>query len=239
MERERVLPIATAILDRLASACHKASLAGALRRGQADVADVDLVCIPIHDADLFGEEMDTFSALDGVLDALQCEGVLTAPSCDGNRRMTFHIPLLENLPLELTLTRPALWGPILALRTGPEAFVHRLLTQRSAGGLMPDPLLQIEGALWCFSNPQEAQVARKVGSALGGSLLPCPTEADYFQQLRLPYLPPDQRNAESLCRLCDTPLSPVVYNRANENAPPEPLLRVAENTPTPPHHLVS
>jgi DNA polymerase/3'-5' exonuclease PolX len=171
----------------LQPACHRIEIAGSIRRGVPEVHDLELVAIPTTyrlQPALFGAAAEEeASRLDQLVDQLYHARTLTPRVTNGRRawgskyrRAWYHVRS-GAYPVDLfTVTPPAQWGLILALRTGPASFSQRLVTPWEKGGLLPDGLHVSHGAIW-----QELE------------LLPTPEESDVFRQLGLPWLPPEAR----------------------------------------------
>jgi DNA polymerase (family 10) len=174
----------------LAPACERLEIAGSIRRKRPDVGDVELVAIP----KTAPARLDLFGAAAGERDLLheRCERLLEAGilahrlRSDGKRafgprfmRLIYRGPA-GALPLDLfAVVRPAQWGPIFAIRTGPAGFANRLVASRArypGWGLMPAGMREQDGALWD-----------------GSRLLATPEEEDFFAALGLEWLPPEQR----------------------------------------------
>jgi DNA polymerase/3'-5' exonuclease PolX len=185
------LALAAAIAEEarvgLAPACVRLEIAGSIRRGRADVGDVELVAVPRLTAaqpDLFGQAAGATDELHALATALLAVGVL-AHRLDKHGRPAFGEQLKRvvfrgqagELPLDLfAVTTPAQWGVIFTIRTGPGAFSTRLVTPRRYGGGMPEGYRVRAGALWD-----------------GARLVETPEEGDLFAALGLPWLPPEQR----------------------------------------------
>jgi DNA polymerase/3'-5' exonuclease PolX len=143
---------------RLAPACVRLEIAGSIRRGRPDVADVELVAVPRVTPgrpDLFGAPTTATGELHALATELLAAGVL-AHRPDKNGRPAFGEKLKRVvftgaagvLPLDLfAVTPPAQWGVIFTVRTGPGAFSTRLVTARRYGGGMPEGHRVRDGAL--------------------------------------------------------------------------------------------
>jgi DNA polymerase/3'-5' exonuclease PolX len=184
--REEALRIAQGIEVLLRPACLRLEIAGSLRRGRAEVGDVELVAIPkTHRevVDLFGDRTHEVDELHDLVARLVDEGVFAARK-DARGRLAFGrrykrltFPAEGGLQIDLfAVLPPASWGVLFLVRTGPAAFSHRLVTPRHLGGLMPMGYKVDAGALW-----------------EGGKRLECPEEQDVFDVFRAPWIAPEQR----------------------------------------------
>lgn len=175
--------LAASAATMLSPYCERVVVAGSIRRKQADVDDVEIVCVPkvsTAPAGLFGDFVDETNELDVFCREMLVAGVF-GHRVDKNGRPAFGTRLkrltYEGFALDLfSVLAPAQWGVILAIRTGPADFSHRLVTPRSQGGLMPNWLKCRDGAFW----------------RLDGSIA-TPEEADVFAVIGLPYVAPEQR----------------------------------------------
>jgi DNA polymerase/3'-5' exonuclease PolX len=158
-------------------------VAGSIRRRRADVGDVEIVAIPRHgvvQADLFapGEGLNR-DLLGARCVELLAEGVLAhRPDVNGHNAFgaKFKRLLYRGVPLDLFSPDAATWGVVLAIRTGPAEFSHRLVTPRRQGGLLPDWLRVAEGRIWRATTPLET-----------------PEEENVFEAINLPFIPPEAR----------------------------------------------
>jgi DNA polymerase/3'-5' exonuclease PolX len=186
--------IAAEALALLAPACRRIEIAGSIRRRRREVADVELVAVPILEPtqlDLWGATTRERDLLHDLCDLLLADGVLAhRPDTNGRRafgprfkRLVYegHAGGAGTLPLDLfVVTPPAQFGAVLAVRTGPAEYSHRLVTPRQHGGGMPAGMRLEAGALWD-----------------GGRVVETPEERDFFAALGLVWLPPEQRTDDS------------------------------------------
>jgi hypothetical protein len=202
---ETVLGFAQSLRDTLSPACTRLSLAGGLRRGKPDPHDVEVVIQPVFDTDLFGEQATTYSHLDAVLDALVAEGSLRWDEDvkrRGPRYKRFVAPALDRLPVELFLAhRPENYGVVLAIRTGDAEFSQAFVTPQLYQGLLPNLLVVKDGCLYRYTAWRDAFWARNHKGVGKGTIVPCCTELDFFNALRLPVISPHERCAEGVQRL--------------------------------------
>lgn len=140
---DEVGPVARRIRDALAPACERACVAGSLRRRARAVSDIEIVCEPRRDEDLFGAPSGECQ-LAALLDRLRAAGSIrwrieTHPAPKdwrAARRMWAAVVLPEEIPLDVFAVRPpAQWGAILAIRTGPAEYSRRLVTSCRTRGL--------------------------------------------------------------------------------------------------------
>jgi DNA polymerase/3'-5' exonuclease PolX len=178
MELQQATELATKWKDLLTPACARIEIAGSIRRGKAEVKDIDLVCIPkiSYMTDLFGGRGSQINHLEDLLPRTVIDmGALTV--INGPRQK--KIRLQEGIKLELwSVLPPAEWGTIFLLRTGPEAFSHWLVTSRKIGGGMPSWMREKAGALYRHDTK-----------------LQTPEEEDVFRALKMEYIEPAKRQA--------------------------------------------
>lgn len=177
---------AEAIVERLRPACERIEVAGSIRRRAPWCKDVELVCIPrmgVQQAGLFDTE--EVNELDGLVASQPC----FKPRLDKNgrpamgpryKRLLFNWEQRLHIPLDLfSVIRPASWGVILAVRTGPADFSHRLVTRREHGGMLPDRMHVRNGGLWKDEMPPWQ--------------ISCPEERDFFEAIGFDLIEPWDR----------------------------------------------
>ena len=90
---------------------------------------------------------------------------------------------------------------IFAIRTGPGDFNRLLVTSQRFGGACPKDRKVAGGRVW-FIDPGREDLARMAASKfakraergeIDASLIPTPTEEDFFRQLGMPCWPPELR----------------------------------------------
>lgn len=190
----RGVELAWELLAILSPFCERIELAGSIRRGRADVGDVELVCLPRFEpapTDLFGDPIGHgANLLDRECDRLVKEGVFTKrldrlkrPRWgSGTKWATFRGVALDLYPV----IAPAQWGVAFLIRTGSAAFAKRLVTATQHGGWMPDGRWIASGALWRWKVP-----------GVEGEIIPTPEEPDVFAEMGLAYVPPERRELAS------------------------------------------
>ena len=188
--------------------CERIEIAGSIRRGKAQVGDIELVAIPRVDRseqrDLFGTVITTreHNYLDAHLRQMLRE---TPPSIYKSRADLFsELGLLADgvpdvlrwgdrykrfyffwgragavIPVDLFLASADNWGAILTIRTGPGDFSTALVTHLKHA----TPYRQMDGQL----------VIEATGEAV-----PVPEERDYFDRAGVPYIEPQHRSVPAL-----------------------------------------
>lgn len=195
----------------------RAEIAGSLRRGKADVGDVEIVLQPRMDTDLFGEPISTSAALDGGVTRCFAEGLLawdTAVIRNGPRHKRFVLPAL-GIPLDLFLPAPESWGNILAIRTGDADFSRLLVTQRYKGGLLPNWMRHGDGRLFARAPGYPDFREEPEPNDYTESVLACPTEEAFFGFLGLDVPPMRLRTQEGAKTLA----AEAVRNQRAEGLP--------------------
>ena len=172
----RAKHLADRIVETLTPGCDRIEIAGSIRRENPVVGDIEIVCIPKFQHNLFNQPVtDMPTKLDLVLNALVQSGRLLSPTKNGSKFKQFGVPAVAGLTVDLFITTAEQWGVIFALRTGPAEYSKRLVTPRSKGGLLPDNCRVAEGRVW-----------------REGIALPTPSEIDFFK-LTGYWIPPAQR----------------------------------------------
>ena len=77
-----VLPVASYLIAVLSFYCRRIALAGSLRRERSLIGDIEVVAIPLRRTDLFGQEIDSPTALDEFLDGRNVRFTKRGPSAE-------------------------------------------------------------------------------------------------------------------------------------------------------------
>lgn len=148
---------------------------GSIRRCCELVGDIELVCIPRPQIDMFGQPTS-----DHMLNIYPWEDLGTVVK---NGPKYKQIELNEGITLDLFIvTPPAQWGPIFLIRTGPEEYGHQMVTSRQMKtrdglpGLMPSCFRFEDGTIYKGSQPMIT-----------------PEEADVYKLFDMPYVEPRNR----------------------------------------------
>jgi DNA polymerase/3'-5' exonuclease PolX len=176
---DQVLPAALGLMAALAGACERVELAGSVRRGKAEVKDLELITLPRPGRDMFEAPCWEVTMLDEALARLVREDVLAMADKAGPRYKTFWLRLPDAPRIKLDLficLPPAQFGVLHLIRTGPVEFSHQFVTLRKYGGLLPSNLRVRDGAIW-----------------EDGRMIETPTEAEVFEVLGLPFIEPGYR----------------------------------------------
>jgi DNA polymerase/3'-5' exonuclease PolX len=178
----------------LSPGCERIEIAGSIRRGKAQVHDIELVAVAkLEDRPdgMFGSS--TIDLLEERVGRLIAAGNL-APRLVENHRADGRVDLQHKLgsafkalvtprgiPVDLFIVRPpATWGAIFALRTGPGAWNTRLVMECKSIGR------RVAGG----------QVERWHGALSEWVPVPTPEEADFFAALGQPWVEPADRHVD-------------------------------------------
>lgn len=174
----QALPLAEKIVKELLPYCARIEIAGSIRRKRPEIGDIEIVCIPLCQVDLFGNE--GASLLNPYLEILAQEGRIIKSEGQekrwGEKYKKFHIPAMPELNIDLFITTPAEWGYTFTIRTGSADFSRRIVTPKQKGGYLPGHLHVGECRLW-----------------KNGQALETPEEEDIFKALGLEWIPPEER----------------------------------------------
>ena len=164
------LDLADRIKEELSPWCDEIEIAGSLRRKKPTIGDIEIVCIPKRQMNLFGEP--DASLLDMHLYSLLSDGRLLQGDKNGDNYKNFYIPALPELKLDLFITNPECWPVIFAIRTGSANFSRRLVTQKNKGGLLPSEYNVSKGRVWDRGIPLDLSSERNFLELCGGWVEP-------------------------------------------------------------------
>lgn len=179
MDLETAREIAGNVLERLRPGCERIEIAGSIRRGKAQVGDIELVAIPKLGMNLFDEpDPEAPTELDKVLARLMRFDQLRPAERMGPRYKSFWVDWgPEPIKLDLFVVRPpAQWGYIFAIRTGPKEFSKWAVTTRRKAGGLPSHLRVKDGAVWD-----------------GERVVPMPEEEDFLRLIGMKGVAPGER----------------------------------------------
>lgn len=191
--RASALPVAETLCQILAPFTTRIQIAGSLRRGKAEVGDIEICYIPIfkpYPKDLFGA-VEPINLADREINRLM-EGwgggelsILTKrPRQDGSytwgekNKLAIHHP--SEIPVDLFSTTEECWFNYLVCRTGSKETNMRIATAAQALGLKWNPY-------GCGFTDLCGRFGRP------GSMIPMRSEQEVFAAVNLPYLEPEQR----------------------------------------------
>jgi DNA polymerase/3'-5' exonuclease PolX len=173
--------LAQRIKSELSSACEAIEIVGSVRRGKPQVGDLELLAIPRFGEaprDLFGRPTEQPpDRLDQKLRQLLQKGRLRTGPRYGPQWKSLEVARWPGLMLELYSCDRENWGVQMAIRTGPAEFSKALVTAREWGGYLPAGH-QITGGFRLHRH---------------GELVPCETEADFFEAMGMAWIEPEER----------------------------------------------
>ncbi len=144
MELIKAKEVAEQVMRRLSPYSDRLEIAGSIRRGKAEVSDIDLVVIPktLPIIDMFGQVIDRRSMIDRKL--LEGLGIVIK----AGKRFA-QVELWEGINLELSMILPpATWPVMMVIKTGPADFSHWIVTSRNKGGALPNGWRNEDGRVW-------------------------------------------------------------------------------------------
>jgi len=207
MQHKDALFVAEWLVDELRTGCERIEIGGSIRRGKADVKDIEIVAAPILKAPRpeFGKPID-LTPLDRILRQLvETDGMLKAVK-GGEKFKQFEIARLEEFGiaeplnpfcLDLFLcTPPSQWGVEFVIRTGPGDFSQWMVTQKSKGGALPDGFFVRHNVVWVewTEVPNKAEEAARMMNSNNARFMP--EEGDWFNFCGLDPIQPDKRVAK-------------------------------------------
>lgn len=189
--------VATAFLALISDTCERIEIAGSIRRREMSIGDVEIVCKPIvkplQDDEWLGDMAQQVNHLHARLDQLVSDGsVQKRLKSNGTPTWgTKHRSLMfGSFPVDIFMIyEDVQWGAAMAIRTGPADFSKLLVTPKTGGGYMPRQTSQEDFKLWYL-----------------GSVIPTPTEDEFFKQLGFDQAPdPQDRRAIAIARMEGVP----------------------------------
>ncbi len=166
--------IANDLLLRLRPLCERVEIGGSIRRGKADVKDIEIVAVPNFQTDMFGGTL-----LNHSLDIFPWEH---EGAVEKNGHKYKKVALNAGINLDVFIvTPPAQWGVQMVIRTGPSDFSHWIVTKKSLGGALPDAYFVKDGSIW---------------DGRDGSKFNTPEEKDFFRLCGLKWMEPALREAK-------------------------------------------
>lgn len=170
LTREDAYALAEEVSERLSPHVLELKVVGSVRRQRKTVGDIEFLARPVMNGDLFGGETP---ALEWLLAALATMGSITK----AGERMMQVTDLFGRADLKLDLFlcwRPASWGSLLAIRTGPADLGRYVVTVMQRHGHR-----HVDGH----------------AETLDGKRVSTDTEERFFALAGVPCVPPSQRDA--------------------------------------------
>lgn len=205
MNHSEALNVAKALVGYLESACRRIEIAGSVRRGKADVKDIELVCIP----DLtpppapraeFGKPIPPAykTKLDELVGRMFQAGDIRIEA-NGDRYKKLYLKY-AGIKVDLfVLIPPSEWGVQMVIRTGPSDFSHWCVTSRKFGGALPDGYFVKHGVVWLAENIEKKDVpddpAKAAKLLTDANHLHMPEEVGFLNFLGLGWIEPGERIA--------------------------------------------
>jgi len=205
MKHDHALKVGNFLVNKMQPGCERIEIAGSIRRGKADVKDIEIVAIPILKPPRpeFGKPIDK-TPLDRQLRWLERDGVLKRVK-GGDKFKQFEIGRLAEFgidqplnPFKLDLflvTPPSQWGVELVIRTGPSDFSQWMVTQKSKGGALPDGYFVRHNVVWAEGTDVPNKAGDVVKMMTPDNHIEMPEEADWFAFCGLGLIEPGKRTA--------------------------------------------
>lgn len=130
--------IAQEIVRQLGPSCVRLAVAGSLRRGKADVGDIELVAIPRlreEPSSLWGDTREVSLLFERLA---ELEGRGSIERLMGGERYVKLRDTISGLQVDLFVTTPERWGIIYLIRTGPADYSQWLVTYARRQGFPVD-----------------------------------------------------------------------------------------------------
>lgn len=165
--------VAGLFFSTLAPVCERIAIVGSVRRKKPNPKDVELLCVPRRDP------YTNTDMLEDLIDHLIVRGILAKRPLKSGRqsyghynKLLVHVP--TSTPVDIFTTDEKKWWMALVIRTGPkDSNIYLAMTAEKKGWK-----LRAYGA--GYDTP-------------GGPHI-CQSEAEVFEVLGLPHLPPEKRN---------------------------------------------
>jgi DNA polymerase/3'-5' exonuclease PolX len=176
--------VADQLLNLVFDTCLRIEIAGSIRRGLETIGDIELVVIPrtdvvfeLPDTDMFGNPLGEAKETNLSLFDARCADLLRdgslalRPRGDGKTAWgaSYKGGIFRGVNVDLFTATRQTWGCIFLIRTGPNDFSRRLVTDRRHGGLCPSHMQFKDGRLRYrssgepFDTPEEQHVFETMG----------------------------------------------------------------------------
>lgn len=161
----QALPLAEKIVNELKPVCARIEIAGSIRRLKPEIGDIEIVCIPLQQEDLFGT--GGASLLEPGLENLLSQERIIKGDKWGPKYKKFHPASMPDLSVDLFITTPEEWGYTYVIRTGSSNFSRLCVTPKQQGGYLPGHLRVAGCRLWEGATPLDTPEERDFLEALG------------------------------------------------------------------------
>jgi len=184
MNLDEARAVGEAVVERIRAQCERVEIAGSIRRQEAEVKDVEIVYIsrmaPVP-GQLF--EVHSYPLTEDLIAEIVAEGFMVYDEVIRRNGPKYKrlIHVATGTIIELFRAVPENWGVILALRTGPAQFCKMFVSHGWEFGVLPVDYEIRGGYLW-----------RR------GVVFHTPEEQVFFDEIGIPWWPPEQRHAGRL-----------------------------------------
>ena len=207
MKHQDALYVARWLVEQLRGGCERVEIAGSVRRGKAEVKDIEIVAVPIQKAPRpeFGQKVIHKTPVDKILfDLVEIDGMLK-PKMGGEKFRKFEIRRLAEFGLDepvnpfyldlFLCTPPSQWGVEFMIRTGPSDFSQWMVTQRSKGGALPDGYFVRHNVVWVEGTEVPSKAGEAIKMMTEGNHIEMAEEEDWFRFCGLEWIEPGKRVA--------------------------------------------
>lgn len=176
------LNLAVGFSQQIVDCCDRLVIAGSIRRGRAEVGDIEIICRP-----RFSGAINTLAER---LEEMRRSWIITPRRKRNDHLMAwgerYRAVTFQEFPVDIFIVLPdRQWGPDYVLRTGPADANMALVTPVGKyAGEARIPGVLLHGIAW-----RDGQLWR------GNVLLDTPEEKDVFRECGLPWVPPPMRSA--------------------------------------------
>lgn len=190
----------------LSPACTRMEVAGSVRRGKAEVGDIEFVLQPNLDLPVlpirpeFGQPIPPrhTRVLERYLYDYEKGGMIQMLE-SGPRKKKF-LMVAEQVKVELYINLPpSQWGVQMLIRTGPKEFGHWMVTNKSHGGALPDGYYVKHQVVWDEGKIERDLMLDNPNLAISmlndGNYTPMPAESDFLTFCGLDWIEPKDRKA--------------------------------------------
>ena len=175
---EAAKKVASEVIEKLRPACQRIEMAGSIRRGKAEVGDIELVVIPVPgkgQITLDGCNTPSATVIPNLVKDLITSGYFNlGPQSKDGRKAPFGERYIKVVHGEsktvvdlFIVIPPAQWGMVYLIRTGSADFSHFFVTaiQKKGFRSREGHLEKAKGDGWAIvSTPEEKDVFEAVGA---------------------------------------------------------------------------